>query len=87
MHNGGVGFLFGRQPFDRGQIALKISTRNAESGFEIAVLSDAPIKLSAGTISDQSAPICSHNSARVLATVTEATRHILIEIFASSALS
>ena len=43
--------------------------------------------LSAGTISDQSAPIFSHNSASVLAVLTEATRHMLIDILASSALS
>ena len=43
--------------------------------------------LSAGTISDQSAPIASHSSASVLATLIEATRHRLIEILASSALS
>ena len=42
---------------------------------------------SAGAISDQSAPIRSQSSASVLATVTEATRQQLIEIFVSSALS
>jgi hypothetical protein len=43
--------------------------------------------LSDGAISLQSAPICSHTSARVFATVTEATRQKLMEILASSALS
>ena len=43
--------------------------------------------LSAGTISDQSAPMLSHSSANVLATLTDATRQQLIEILASSALS
>ena len=41
----------------------------------------------AGAISDQSAPIFSHSSDKVLPTVTDATKQQLIEIFASSALS
>ncbi len=41
----------------------------------------------AGAISCQLAPIRSHSSAKVLATPIEATRHILIAILASSALS
>ena len=41
----------------------------------------------AGAISDQSAPMASQTSAGVFATLTEATRHMLMEIFASSALS
>jgi hypothetical protein len=41
----------------------------------------------AGAISDQSAPIRSHNSAKVLPKVTDATRQQLIKTYTSSTLS
>jgi hypothetical protein len=45
LHNRGIGFVFGRQSFDRRKVALEISAGNTQSGFEITVRSDPPVKL------------------------------------------
>ena len=87
MHNGGVGFLFGRQSFDRGQIALKISTRKAKSGFEIAVW---PMRRSSLKGRNDLRPVGADTLAKFRKRVGHGDRchqTQLMEILASSALS